>query len=744
MGNPKPSFQNFFKMFLSPNSTDRSISQETDLTEDVDEPPDLHFIIPDEVVLPPAINGKSSVVKSPPSVERKESLLTRALMSSPEQLSHDRRQFATKPHHPGNISSVSTAELSSDGGFTSPALSSTPSPPLPAQLIVMKHHPALPKTSTDPTESVVEANLGRKRCISFACARKVDRDTKQPQVTEKSRASATIASAITSNQLIMNTTEAPKRKCTLTFACPIRRSEQDRTSLETLQRPSSSRPRPRGSPAPTARKSPNHPLAPIQARTKTGGIHMTGLGDIKPSDETNFHEFASSLDEVENWVALPAQYQGKITLNDCMKKENAIRKLGEEAEAEAIEEEQAEDEAEAEGDEDVDESTVHDFSSDDGNESDNEAGFADSDDENDDGSEYEFWAPSTTTAATSAANSDLFHQPAERRNSNTSIESLSHANDPQDWLPAPPTKGGYTRRGIQIPKMRPGTPDLPDSTDFVCGTLDEDRPLEAAYLSCLEERRRLKHIPIPQDIDPSFPATDPEDNDHDEEEEEEEEEDEDDRNANEKLLEHPPRRSDDEPRRGRSTGQSSRKTTPPISPRRAHSPAPRVHGQYSPKRVKSPAPLTRTSSTATVASNIGKRHLDIPTFRNTPFPRLHYVRTKSLPRTPNPFFISMEKERQENEANSLAASPVATRAISRSRDPHSRGPIDIIQGLERKRQKRKEKYWRQHNRKLAKEQVDRRPPAGKGAERMKELGLEVAERLRAYGTGQEAQLVLSV
>jgi hypothetical protein len=40
--------------------------------------------------------------------------------------------------------------------------------------------------------------------------------------------------------------------------------------------------------------------------------------------------------------------------------------------------------------------------------------------------------------------------------------------------------------------------------------------------------------------------------------------------------------------------------------------------------------------------------------------------------------------------------------------------------------------------------MERRPTPGKGAERMKELGLEVAERFRAYGVGQDAQLVLSV
>jgi uncharacterized Zn finger protein len=84
------------------------------------------------------------------------------------------------------------------------------------------------------------------------------------------------------------------------------------------------------------------------------------------------------------------------------------------------------------------------------------------------------------------------------------------------------------------------------------------------------------------------------------------------------------------------------------------------------------------------------------------------------------------------------------RESSCTREAHTRGPIDIVEGLEKKRQKRREKFWRQHCRKAAKEQMERRPTPGKGAERMKELGLEVAERFRAYGVGQDAQLVLSV
>ncbi|KAK9237293.1 hypothetical protein V1525DRAFT_426416 [Lipomyces kononenkoae] len=46
---------------------------------------------------------------------------------------------------------------------------------------------------------------------------------------------------------------------------------------------------------------------------------------------------------------------------------------------------------------------------------------------------------------------------------------------------------------------------IPDSSDFVCGTFDEDRPIEIAYYSALEEHARYNHRPCPQDIDPSFP-----------------------------------------------------------------------------------------------------------------------------------------------------------------------------------------------------------------------------------------------
>lgn len=118
------------------------------------------------------------------------------------------------------------------------------------------------------------------------------------------------------------------------------------------------------------------------------------------------------------------------------------------------------------------------------------------------------------------------------------------------------------------------------------------------------------------------------------------------------------------------------------------------------------------------------------------------TRTKSLPRTPNPFFTTLDRSHRWAGFGPVPEAP--ERETSRTREAHTRGPIDIVEGLEQKRQRRKEKYWRQHCRRAAKGQMERRPVPGKGAERMKELGLEVAERLRAYGETQDAQLVLSV
>ncbi|KAL4898262.1 hypothetical protein BDV59DRAFT_166538 [Aspergillus ambiguus] len=731
---PFAALHNLLKMLLSPHQSNKPVHQDNDMAEDVDEPPDHRFLNAS------AINVDDGLVyvKSPTTVtDQKESLLTRALKHSPVLSPSDQPTSQDHPFcrsYPYSVSGVSTAELTSDGGLTSPSLSNTPSPPLPAHFT--RQGPQMRAENTKTTtpevgESAVEANLGRKRCISFACGRKAEdpkpEQQSQPQPPTPQRP---IAPAHDSDP---TPTEPLKRKTTLTFVCPAR--DPDTRPERSPLRSTACRARARGSPAPIARKaspektavtvpSPQKPKSPEQDRR---AVIPSGLGKFEESEATRFHEFASSVEEDDEWVIKSSDYKEKITLSDCMKKEIAIRKLGEEAEAEEALEEDDEDQDEDDEDEDEDDdadddSTVHDFSSDDGNESDNEAGFADSD-ESEDGSEYEFWAPTSTTAATSPQTLEIPRAVLPRRDSNTSFES-GHEDRHSCWPPA--LSGKAVSRPTKVPKMRPSTPNLPDSTDFVCGTFDEDRPLEAAYKSRMEQRRLSKQIVIPQDIDPSFPTSDPED------------EEDDDGEVAESIMV-------DEAPRGRPGADQTRKVSPRTSPRRMVSPPPpttRRHARSSPRRLRSPPPPVKFKSPfkgeaipTKDVPRLDPRGLNISELVQRP----PMTRTKSLPRTPNPFFT---KSHQWSGIVPLRESP--ERELSRTREVHTRGPIDIVEGLEKKRQKRKEKFWRQHCRKAAKEQMERRPIPGKGAERMKDLGLAVAERCRAYGVGENAQLVLSV
>lgn len=82
----------------------------------------------------------------------------------------------------------------------------------------------------------------------------------------------------------------------------------------------------------------------------------------------------------------------------------------------------------------------------------------------------------------------------------------------------------------------------------------------------------------------------------------------------------------------------------------------------------------------------------------------------SLPRTPvtaqhNPLEYDDEDETSTNDM------PV-------------RRAIDIQVGLEKKRQRRREQLYRKQHRKSAKEK--RPPPPGRGAERMRDVGLQMA------------------
>ncbi|GJC94957.1 hypothetical protein ColKHC_03783 [Colletotrichum higginsianum] len=264
-------------------------------------------------------------------------------------------------------------------------------------------------------------------------------------------------------------------------------------------------------------------------------------------------------------------------------------------------------------------------------------------------------------------------------------------------------------------KIRPGTPELPDSTDFVCGTLDEDRPMEDAYMSCLAARRREKLQLIPQDIDPSFPASDPED------EGEEEIYNPVHHSSDDEMFFHGKmddlHHANDRSRRRKKTEHTSPKRfhSPPPLKRRA-SPAPKARGRSprrlfdgpSPRRLRSPAPQMLRSPPASPRNGHGA--IAFKTLASRP----GLTVTKSLPRPPSMFPHMAKGRRVKAPAN----------------DIHIRGAIDIVKGLERKRQRRKEKFYQKYCNRARKGQVpERKPQRGLGCERMRELGLLMAGKI---------------
>lgn len=96
------------------------------------------------------------------------------------------------------------------------------------------------------------------------------------------------------------------------------------------------------------------------------------------------------------------------------------------------------------------------------------------------------------------------------------------------------------------------------------------------------------------------------------------------------------------------------------------------------------------------------------------------TQTKSLPRAPGMF-------------PHLKARRPRTGTITNNKDAtHVRGAIDIVKGLEQKRQRRKEKFYQKYYNRARKEKAHprQRPPPGQGAERMREIGLFMAGKVR--------------
>lgn len=710
-------------------------TQGSDLIEDPDEPPETQLFMP--------IPTKPLPFQRAPIRQQQvaSSLLTQAILGQSDEedahVFHPSKSYSQRRRSMvSNASIASTADLTSDTGLTSPSRTNTPSPPLPNLSMLRLHGAGEQKSGLFGnffgTRRVVEEPVKeapRKRCIQFACAAKPQA---QPQA-----APAAAAPPAPMLKTPVAKEDAPKRTC-IKFACTARPSSSHKTSPKPYE-PS------------TPKRSMTHPV-PISPRPAPAEAECCKASLVRPrfirassteliKDGSQFHEFASGMAREDDWIRQENSTQTKLTISDILVKENLIRRLGAEAEEEAEQEEAEEDEAEAamdEDDEDEDEDDEADELDDDldldeedeededededeeddgsdGYHTDEETGFADSDEEDDDDENMMMWTPRV---------------PSIPRQFTPRLARRLSINDQQsdDSIGSRRSR----RRASKARLIGPQTeaPDLPDSTDFVCGTLDEDRPVEDAYLSCLAARRNEKLRIIPQDIDPSFPASD-----LDEEDEEDIYVDASDSDGHawvQGVMEDLGSETD-RARRQRKNGNTSprRLRSPPPKRRGSPAPKPRARSPAPKPRARSPAPKPRARSPRPLFDRQSPRRLRSPAPKavaiatpiQTPRQGAHanfqlagrpgLTHTKSLPR-PAAIF-----RHQKQPKGSKTSSDT---------DGHIRSAIDIVKGLEKKRLRRKEKFFQKYCDRARRGQIPERKTMlpGLGAERMRELGLLMA------------------
>lgn len=708
--------------------------------EEADEPPELRF---KKQPLAPSNFRKTAVRVA----SEKSSLLTRAIMGGSDEDLH--QTLVHELSRPGmadnerrrsmasNISLASTADLTSDTGFTSPSRPSTPSPPAPEMAMLRlsgdvpgEQKPvsllgAAVKLQSQP-QGQAALDGRRKRIIQFACGGK-------PAAQEQAQAQPMTKAP--------SAQEAPRRPC-IKFACPARPASTQNTppaQMKASTHWANRTPKAESPSTPRRSSAVLHPT-PVSSRHTTPRRHsMTRPKYLRAdssdlaTDGSQFHEFASGTAREEDWIRYDSSttiVKTRLTINDTLTKENHIRRLAAEAEAEEEEDFENEDDAVFEDDDDDDDDDDEDDNDDetnvldhdvededndeedddsDGYHTDEETGFAESEDDDDDENMI-LWTSSQKSVVHIGSGATQLRRPSlHEQQSDSSIATQSSQRKVR------------RERTCRI-RSHDEAPDLPDSTDFVCGTLDEDRPLEEAYLTCMAARRNEKLRVIPQDIDPSFPTSDPE-------------------NENEGEIFNPVHHESDEdgwlhgqmedlhheqdrPRRRRKSEQASPKRYRSPPPKRHHSPAPKVHGRspkplferHSPRKAKSP-----TRSRKPIITPLGSPRCGQVKFNLAGRPGLTH--TKSLPRA-GVMFLQMRQGRHKAHYDN---------------DGHIRGAIDIVKGLESKRHRRKEKFHQKYCNRARRGQIpERRPMPGLGAERMRELGLLMA------GKKDQGDYVLSI
>lgn len=677
-----------------------------DMAGDADEPPDP--LMPTSKSSG-SVTPRSQFQKSiPPS--KQKSLLTQMIHTSDSDSHVDEDDYAFyEPNRTqssastySRSSAVSMTELTSSTGHTSPHTNS-PSPPPSTRLNGM---PPIFKQNTfqaaatsnvptvesiAPTEKItneecqqkLQLDLTRKRCITFACASK---DATKAELPKRAGSAVELKA------------EPPRRNCSIKFLCPGQNATSTTTTKQRTRLASPPPPvkRTQESPAHVAKhrdsdatlrtNSPKavRKISPVTYRPRRDSLDS----DVSRSEAVRFHEFASSEEEVDDWTKESGCFQRRLTIDDTLAMENDLRKIGREVEEEDEndneeddleddEDPDEDDEDDEDEDDDIDQSVHSGYISDEGFRTDDEEGFAQSDEESDGDSDYDWWAPGRSAVRENIEHIRPLSRP--RRHSESSTES-DHGG-----IPIAPHLQRKRSRPMKPSSNNP-PPELPDSTDFVCGTLDEDKPLERAYMIRLEQRRAAKHKAVPQDIDPTFPASDPELDD-----EEDEVSDHVQTESDHPMFFHGPEDLHDGDRRQHRL--VPRKRSPVPSPRRLRSPPPtkRVTIRRSP-----PPPARRTRSPA-------------------PFLGYRQRLSSSVPRRGSQ--LAMHQRFDED-------------AMDEDQDNtprFNRQAVDIVMGLEKKRARRREKMHEKLCRKAAKK-GDKKPiQKGKGAERMRDLGIGLNE-----------------
>ncbi|KAL2271647.1 hypothetical protein VTJ83DRAFT_1018 [Remersonia thermophila] len=718
--------------WASTHSANVEPCMEEDAGADTDEPPDNR-----SPLSPVPTQFQRAPIRRPS--EHQESLLTKALQGQPDEDVSCGPEYPRQRQRRRSVTSStsfdSAAELTCATGITTPARTSSPSPRQRSIGFAPLAVPA-PQAVQRNLETAVRT-LEKKRCISFACAAKPAPVDKAPvQQQQQPRADAGEAK-----------TQAPPKKTSIRFACPAPPRATDVSQGNAPQRPAvrcitpstpktSANSQKLRSPSvtrvprsPTARKTAGSPVA---IRNKKW---ISADSKDLESEAARFHEFASDEPQEDDWIRRGySLLQPKLTIDDTLRKELAIRKLGKEAEEEAeLEEELAEDLGEEEDDEEIDEADLVDEDDDDDGNDDEEDADDSGAEEDEDEEEIENEDDAGTEHAWNSDASDGYKTDSEIGFAESDDDDddlvlwttrigkyplsgavvmarrLSHSENSDSSSSSNRKRRRRKRRSKASPvACRPATPELPDSTDFVCGTLDEDKPLEEAYISCVEARKRERQRTLPQDIDPSFPTSEPED-----------EGDEPYRRGYGDSDEHVWLHGELEDLHHDRDLRGRKKKGGVPSPMRCRSPPPKLLRGRSPRRpsvqwsprLRSPAPVRRSPLLSPMHGGNGMPFNPLTV-------GLGLTQTKSLPRT-SVMFPHLKTRK-----------PKAGGATHHDGHNHVRGAIDIVMGLEQKRQRRKEKYFQKYYSRARKEKAQpKRPPPGQGAERMRELGLLMASKV---------------